>query len=245
MKTKFLTLLVVIFSLSIGQAEGGNEGTGGGDPTAFEFASRASQVSLFINQNPTFSSGVDLDRMNNWVVSLFDSLTDDVEESLIEVVEDRPTDSNGTAKAAVFNRNNLKLKLHFATWQMLNEQQKIQLVAMELYGFAGVSKDRYWRARLLGPEVAKIESGYINKLEACVEASEKFNNEMKSLKENFLTCTASDKVSGRYEQAVKQTKIFAKKVIEKCHAPGVSMLQRLSTDSLAAHTSLLQTKRCR
>ncbi len=140
MKKLLIILLIPILTYA------GSEGRGGGDPDANMFAKIAMQFAIY-SRTRIHLFNVDVQVISRRAQLWHSSLNDANKEDLIEVVELRPKDDNEVDKAAVFYSQSGRVQLHRATWQAYNEQQKVELVVLELLGLAGLEKNRYQVAR--------------------------------------------------------------------------------------------------
>lgn len=153
---KVFVFLILILTLPSALIAKGGEGVGGGDPMAVEFLVLAVKFRTYTQKQLGYIPSRYIARIVATEKRWRWSLSRNEQPSLVVFVEERPVDQHGTPKAAVYDRATSEVRIHRPTWSAMDKVMKLQLVAMELLGIAGVDRDRYFMALIAVQEDASI-----------------------------------------------------------------------------------------
>lgn len=142
----FLLILCLFATCHSAFARGG-EGVGGGDPMAAEFVKLAKKFTRYAERNfHIIPSPHEIRAMKHLEKQWRYSINYARRKSLVVFVEERPKDDFGIPKAAVYNMDTLEVRVHRSTWRDYTDQQKLELVVMELLGMVEFNDARYEQA---------------------------------------------------------------------------------------------------
>lgn len=145
------------------RAQGGNEGTGGGDPIAAEFSSLIDYVSTYLTQHPEIHPGISRSALSGLASDVANSLHVSSKQGKIEVVDE------GKGAGPVFLENSrtpLYIKISRIRWQALSDKARLQEVIRLMVTMTAVSDD----ADIPLPQ-SGIDS-YVQAYTRCVEYTE-------------------------------------------------------------------------